>query len=209
MKEDAQLRERVLSHAGKRFFEEGFSRITTDELSRELGISKKTLYREFRSKKEILGAVVRRKLEEVERELAEVCDDEGRGFLERLRAQLHVATRIGHTLSKPFISDLARFAPELWEEISRFRQERVFSRMERLLRAGQEEGLLRREVEPKLLVTIVVTIAENLLVPGRLTELDFVPRDVIRHVELMIAHGVLSEAGEARLVELEGGREPK
>jgi len=41
------------------FLQRGFVRVTADDIAAELGISKATLYREFRSKEDILRAVVR------------------------------------------------------------------------------------------------------------------------------------------------------
>ena len=210
MDEGQSLRERIIRHVGPRFFEEGFSRTTTEELSRELGISKKTLYREFRSKEEIVREVVRRQLASVERELREVFDDESRGFVARLGAQLKVASRIMNTLGKPFLSDLARYAPEVWDEIQTFRHERVFSRLESIIGRGQEEGMIHPTVTPRLMVMIVETVADNLLVPGKLARSDLHPQDVIRHMGLMVAQGVLTEAGRrefdlSQLIENNGG----
>lgn len=198
MEQEKALQERIVNYAAPRFFQEGFSRITTEEISRDLGISKKTLYREFGTKEEIVRAVVRRQLASVEKELREVFDDESRSFLERLGSQLRVASRLLSTLGKPFLRDLSRYAPELWEEIQRFRHERVLDRMEGLLQRGKDEGMIRPEVEPKLLMLIVSTVADNLLVPGRLAELEISPQEVIGHMGMLVADGALTEAGKAR-----------
>ncbi len=198
MEQEHGLRERIVAYAGPRFFEEGFSRITTEELSRELGISKKTLYREFGTKEEIVRAVVRRQLATVERELAEVFEDENRCFVERLGAQLRVASRILNTLGKPFLRDLARYAPELWQEIQDFRHQRVFSRLEGIIQRGKDEGMIRPETDPRMLVTIITTVADNLLVPSKLAELDLVPQEVIRHMGMLVSQGILTAEGQKR-----------
>ncbi|NBF41158.1 MAG: TetR family transcriptional regulator [Spirochaetes bacterium] len=198
MEHENALQERIIKYAGPRFFTEGFSRITTEELSRELGISKKTLYREFGTKEEIVRAVVRRQLAEVEHELSGVFDDESRSFLERLGAQLRVASRIMSTLGTPFLKDLARYTPELWEEIQEFRHRRVFSRMEGVIQRGKDEGMIRAEADPRLIVVIVTTVADNLLVPRKVMELDLVPQEVIRHMGMLVAEGILTAEGRAR-----------
>ncbi|MFW6338672.1 MAG: TetR/AcrR family transcriptional regulator [Alkalispirochaetaceae bacterium] len=204
MEQENGLRERVIAYAGPRFFEEGFSRITTEELSRELGISKKTLYREFRTKKEIVRAVVRRQLAAVEQELAEVFEDESRSFVERLGAQLGVASRVMNTLGKSFLKDLGRYTPELWQEIQEFRHQRVFSRLEGIIRRGKDEGMIRPETDPRLLVQIVTTVADNLLVPSKLAELDLAPQEVIRHMGMLVSRGVLTAEGQERFGGLDG-----
>jgi AcrR family transcriptional regulator len=195
MAPDNALRDRIVRYAAPRFFEEGFSRITTEELSRELGISKKTLYREFGTKEEIVRAVVRKQLSEVEAELEDVFGDSSRVFSERLGSQLHVASRVLRTLRTPFLKDLARYTPEIWEEIQEFRHRRVFSRLEDVIRGGKEEGMIRADADPRLLVAIVTTVADNLLVPGKITELGIVPEEVIRHMGMLISEGVMTAEG--------------
>lgn len=199
MPQSGQLRERILAHAGPQFFEQGFSRITTQELARQLGISKKTLYREFSSKEEIVRAVVRRQLAEVDAELNHIFDDHNRSFLERFGAQMRVASRIMHSLSKPFLTDLSRYVPDLWEEIQEFRRRRVFDRMEEIIRGGQQEGMITARIDPKLMVRIIVTVADNLLVPDTLTDFDIRPQEVIRHMGILIGRGVLTDYGRRRL----------
>jgi AcrR family transcriptional regulator len=198
MAPDNTLRDRIVKHAAPRFLEEGFSRITTEELSRDLGISKKTLYREFGTKEEIVRAVVRKQLSEVEAELEDVFDDSSRLFSERLGSQLHVASRVLRTLRTPFLKDLARYTPEIWEEIQEFRHRRVLSRLEDLIRGGKEEGMIRADADPRMLVVIITTVADNLLVPNRIADLDIVPQEVIRHMGMLISEGAMTAEGRAR-----------
>ena len=201
MDQEKSLRERIITHAGPMFFEQGFSRITTEELSRQLGISKKTLYREFDSKEDIVRAVVRNRLALAGEELSLIFDDDSKSILERLGCQMKVASRVLQSLSKPFLSDLSRYVPDLWEEIQEFRRRRVFDRLEGMFRTGQSEGLINPRVNPKLLRMIIITIADNLLVPGTMAENDISPQEAIEHVGLMIGRGVLTETGRSKVIE--------
>ena len=201
MDQEKSLRERIIAHAGPMFFEQGFSRITTEELSRQLGISKKTLYREFDRKEEIVRAAVRRRLASAGEEFNLIFDDDSKNILERLGSQMKVASRMLQSLSRPFLADLSRYVPDLWEEIQEFRRRRVFDRLEGMFRQGQEEGLINPQVNPKLLRMIIVTIAENLLVPGTLAENDLSPQETIEHIGMLIGGGILTESGRRNVVE--------
>ena len=203
MGEHEELKERILRTAGAQFFEQGFSRITTEELSRQLGISKKTLYRVFVSKEAIVRSVVRRKLSEVDEELNRIFDDDTRSFLERFGSQMEIAGSILKMLSKPFLRDLSRHMPELWEEIQEFRRHRVLDRMEGLIRGGQQEGVIDAQLDPQLLVTIIITVADTLLVPDTLTARELNPRSIIAHMRTLLERGILTEYGRSRLEDSE------
>ena len=51
---DSEKRNQVLTLAKKRFERFGFNKTTVDEIARDAGISKRTLYQEFESKEQIL-----------------------------------------------------------------------------------------------------------------------------------------------------------
>ena len=50
---DMEIRDRILEKARDMFFKLGFSKVTMDEIAFELGMSKKTLYRYFKTKKNL------------------------------------------------------------------------------------------------------------------------------------------------------------
>ena len=52
------VRDRIVATAERIFLRSGFSRVLMDDLARELGMSKKTLYSHFASKEELLRAVL-------------------------------------------------------------------------------------------------------------------------------------------------------
>ncbi|MCL4538734.1 MAG: TetR/AcrR family transcriptional regulator [Bacteroidetes bacterium] len=55
-------RQAILDLAYAKFAEHGFKKVSIDEVAAELGISKKTVYKFFPSKEEILGEVVHAKM---------------------------------------------------------------------------------------------------------------------------------------------------
>ncbi len=201
MDREKNLRKRIITYAGPLFFEQGFSRITTEELCRRMGISKKTLYKEFDSKEELVREAVLSRLRAADAELSTIFEDENRSIVERIGSQMKVATRILQTLSTAFLSDLSRYAPELWEEIQEFRHRRVFDRLEGMINSGKREGTIKPELDSKLLVLIIITIADKLLVPAKIVENGIDPREMIRLIGMLIGGGILTETGRGQLLE--------
>ena len=67
----------MLDRSAEHFFRRGFRRVTSDELAREAGISKRTLYRHFRSKEEILSGVIEREMGRIAALLDAACGESG------------------------------------------------------------------------------------------------------------------------------------
>ncbi len=198
--------ERLVAIARRHFLSRGFSSVRTEDLAREAGISKKTLYRLFDSKNHMVMAVARSLMADIDQELTPVFEGNA-PFPERFSMLMHaIATHVG-SISGAFMADLSRHAPEVWEEIDRFRTTRVLNRLEGLIRQGIAEGYVDSQVEPRLAITIIFTLAQNVFTPDRLMELGVGPRDIIRVVLRLLSVGILTEKGRLHMTQKEGSNE--
>jgi AcrR family transcriptional regulator len=81
------LKERILVAAEKVFSEKGFYEAKITKIAEEAGVSVGTIYRFYRSKEELYREVIRKKLEEMEREIEEAV--KGKSPLEALKAYVN------------------------------------------------------------------------------------------------------------------------
>src|SRR5437763_16934818 len=104
-------RARILRQARTHFFTQGYSRFTMDDLAAELGMSKKTLYRHFAGKDEIMGAVIREFSHDVRSTAEEILQNRALNFPEKLRAFVEGMVQRLSALRPHTIRDLERYAP--------------------------------------------------------------------------------------------------
>ncbi len=82
----------IVEAAGRLFFARGFARVSMDDLARELGMSKKTIYRHFPDKHSLMTAVLDRQFAAMERTLDAAAEEaEGRPFGVRVQRFLIAA----------------------------------------------------------------------------------------------------------------------
>ena len=108
-------KERILELANDRFLKMGFNKVTLDELSTELGISKKTMYKFFPSKEELVKTIVWLMLRRVEKEVHRISEDP-KPFVHRLADLILFIGKTVGRFSKSFQQDMKRFAPMIWAE---------------------------------------------------------------------------------------------
>ena len=53
-----KLKDRILTRAEEMFLKSGYSKVTMDEIASNLGMSKKTLYKYFSSKEELVKEII-------------------------------------------------------------------------------------------------------------------------------------------------------
>ncbi len=160
----AETRLRIVLAAKDRFVAAGFSVVTMDEIARDLGMSKKTLYQFFPGKLDLLLATTRQNAQACESELDAIAAEK-LDFFERARKTFAHISRIYSRLSPAYMTDIRRNAPQVWAEIQTFRRERVGRQMHALLEQGIKQGVLRKDLDRDTLVRLYLTMTSALLNP--------------------------------------------
>ncbi len=160
----AETRRRIVAAALGRFMANGFSTVTMDDIARELGMSKKTLYEFFPGKKELLRETTRYKHAECERELDDIAAEK-LDFFARARKTFDDIARMYSRLTPAYMTDIRRYAPVVWADYQKFRRERVSRRILALLDFGVAQGVLRKDLDRETLVRLYLTMTSALLNP--------------------------------------------
>ncbi len=160
----AESRRRVVSVALERFLAAGFSSVTMDDLARELGMSKKTLYEMFPSKLELLREASEFKSERWREEMAAIARD-SRDFFERAGRTFQFVAELYSRLSHAYLTDLRRSAPSVWADMQEFRRKCVRRNILDLLEQGVRERVVRSDIDPDRLAEMYLTMTSGLLNP--------------------------------------------
>ncbi|BBM70100.1 hypothetical protein RmaAA213_19460 [Rhodothermus marinus] len=190
----AAVRARILEAARRRFFREGYARVTMDELARELGMSKKTLYQHFPTKAALAAAVMEAFRAQVAEGLGRIFEDHTLSLPERLARAFAEAVRHLRQIEKPFLEDLARFLPDVWAETERFRSETIARLLGGALREGRAAGFIRTDVPVEIMLRSFQAVAERLVTPSALMELPYTLPEMIRLVIQLLFEGMLTDA---------------
>lgn len=155
---------RIVAVAHERFMASGFNSVTMDDIARELGMSKKTLYEFFPGKTELLREAMKFKCDNWQKEMNAIAK-ETTGFFERARRTFRFIAQMYAKLSQSYLTDLRRCAPEVWSDMQKFRRGRVRGNILDLLRQGIREGVLRKDLDPEALADLYLTMTTALINP--------------------------------------------
>lgn len=193
MTEADEVRARILEKAGQFFITHGYSRVTMDDIASELRMSKKTLYRHFSSKEELGEAAIAASFARLGEELQAILTDERREFGERLES--FIRTLAGrYERGAVVLRDLQRDAPALWQKLLELRRDSVQKRFGMLLAAGVKRGALRADVEPRLVLRMVLTLVDQLMRPDVLAELGMTAEQLFPRMLGVILDGLRPRA---------------
>lgn len=197
--EDRAARERILDAARKLFLERGFLRTTADDIARELGISKATLYKTFRSKDEILRVVVRETMAEIQAGVEGLVDDASLGFVEKIAALLAFLADRMSRLGPVLVRDIQRAVPDLWQEVLDFRRDKILRNFGIILESGRSEGFFRADVDPDILLQMFLNLVQQFVTPDEVRRTGRSPAVLLGSVIKVFFQGILTDKGRLDL----------
>lgn len=192
-------REEILDKAIVLFFERGIASLTMESLAARLGVSKVTLYKYFPGKDQLIGSAVERRMEVVAGQLDAMDDLPAGAFIERIGLFFSVMDQFVKPAMAVFFRDLASEAPWLWDRIQRFRAERVFPKLARLIEDGQAAGYVRSDLDKGLAATLLVAMAEQVARPDFIFRLPLPPTEVVGAIVSILLGGILNDKGRELL----------
>jgi AcrR family transcriptional regulator len=170
-----------------------------DDLAGELGMSKKTLYAHFPSKTVLLESVLADKFGEVETELAAITTDARIEFPERLHALLACIRKHTDEVQPPFMRDVAREMPELFEKVRVHRRAMIHRHFASVLREGKAAGMIRGDVPERIMIEFLIGAADAIVNPQKLGELGLTARAAFTEIILIFLEGAMTDHGRMKL----------
>lgn len=190
---------RIVEAARRHFLQHGFRSVTMDDLAEAMGMSKKTLYVHFKTKRELLAAVIERKLGDLEATMDAVPSGGTKEFAATLHRLLTGIRQQAQEISPTFARDLAREEPGLFERIKSKRREVIGRTFTRILSVGQKAKHIRGDIPADILVEILVGLADAVAVPEKVAARGMAPGDMLTIVLKVFLDGVQTQKGASSL----------
>ncbi|HYW82104.1 MAG TPA: TetR/AcrR family transcriptional regulator [Spirochaetia bacterium] len=190
---DTEKRQKILDRSRSLFLMRGVSSLTMEEIASLQGISKKTLYRYFPNKDALASAAIEEKIAEVAGRIGEIGGRKDLSFLEKIGEILRTVSRQMAELGEGLVRDLYYNQPELWAKIDRYRREHVFVIIEKLLAEGVKSGLIRPDVDGRLVPALFVTTISSVMNPEQFVKMTVPPVEFFEAVVKILFGGILTE----------------
>jgi len=184
----------LLKQAGEIFMRYGLKSVTMDDVCRELGISKKTLYQYVSDKNDLIAKVLDQDIQEDEKVICALQTSGLSAIDELLHIQKMVTEKVQHMHSS-IIYDLKKYYPESWGRIIRHRNEFIVGCIEQNIIKGQQEGVFRTDIHSALIAKIYASRIEVSIDPSLYSGLKITPAEVYAEAMRYHIRGIATEKG--------------
>ncbi|MDO9613887.1 MAG: TetR/AcrR family transcriptional regulator [Bacteroidota bacterium] len=151
---DPKLQE-ILKRTVELFYEFGIRNLNMDDISRSLGISKKTLYQYVKSKEDLIEKLFYYDEMKWDEELSKVNFEELNAIEILIQVSLKVFEEMGKLNSK-LKFELKKYYEPVYNEFMVRKQNHIFSQMSKNIEKGIKEGLYRSDVNIDLVAGLYV-----------------------------------------------------
>lgn len=151
--------DRIILGAEELFLQAGIRSVTMDDIARHLGMSKKTIYHFFSDKNDLVTVLVRKKLQEDECQIVDIINKSS-NVIEEMINMMKASEEIFGRINPIVIHDMQKYHPESWAEFQKFKAEVLVKTLEELLSKGIEQGLIRADLDVKILAKMRVNQVE-------------------------------------------------
>lgn len=146
-------RQRILEIATEQFARFGVRTVTMEDLARQAGISKKTIYQEFEDKKDLVKAVFAAILEEDQRKLSLILE-QGDGVIEHLVQTSRMMRDRLTSINPLVIMEVQKYFPEAWKLFESFKDQTIQKDLVNVLELGKKLGYFREEIDSRILAKV-------------------------------------------------------
>jgi len=186
------IKDRIIQQAGRLFFQYGVKGTSMDEVASSLGISKRTIYENFRDKEDLLLSYLKQVCEDRKKtvqELMERFDNVVEVFLHIM--EIHKTATFANI---KFYEDIYRYYPN----VDAFLKEESHKANEffvQFLKKGVEQGVIRENLNIEVVAFLVEESTSIYMRASHIDKFPFSFSELISTVMVNFIRGISTEKG--------------
>lgn len=196
-----ETREQVLAAGREILLGDGLRAITTNAIAQRAHASKKTLYKLFPSKDELVEEILVSFMEENLSRWDKILERD-ESAIDRILASMKFVTEFLPQIQNRLINQVESVAPQLWAKIDAIRMKRL-QKLKALMEEAQQEGFFRPDIDPNHWILLLTGTIRSVITPKVLLHTGIPLMALIRSIQSIYFDGSLTEKGKRYIADKE------
>jgi AcrR family transcriptional regulator len=184
----------IISSCLKLFIKYGIKSVTMDDIARELGMSKKTLYVFFKDKNELIMQVMQSVLSFHKIQTKNILKSQHNAIDESFEI-FSLNTRELSEVKPALLFELKKYYPDAWKLHDDFKNNFMFSSLMTNLEKGKKEGLYRKQINTKIISIAYSNMINSILESESYSDKEFNFGALYNELFYYHIRGIASEKG--------------
>ncbi len=188
------MKDKIVEQSEEKFFKDGFYKTTMDEVASELGMSKKTIYKFFPSKDDLIMAIAKHFMNRMKRKILPALNSD-KNAIEKLGELIKILAGVSEKISSKRMEEMKRHFPQIWNEIDSFRTKMMFENITRVIDQGKAEGLFV-DYPTSIVMNMLVASIRSVVNPDFILNNNFSIIEAARFAFKILICGIVTEKGK-------------
>ncbi|MCU0428644.1 MAG: TetR/AcrR family transcriptional regulator [Cytophagaceae bacterium] len=149
----------ILMKSGELFLRFGIKSISMDDISRQLAISKKTIYQYFSDKEELVQEFMKAFLQAEMNQMLEL-KRESKNVIDELIKSSHFMKQQISNINPTLIYDLKKYHPKAWKCFEEYKWNFLVNEIRETLLEGIKGGYFRKDIDVEILTRMRIEQVE-------------------------------------------------
>ncbi|MBA9079644.1 MULTISPECIES: TetR/AcrR family transcriptional regulator [Rufibacter] len=145
-----ELRERILQTALELFFQKGIKAVSMDDVATRLAVSKKTIYKCFTNKDELVFEAMKPYIKSLEQSCFTSIEN-SENAMEGLFRMVEMVKEIMRQVHPSIFFDLQKYHPSAWNLWVEHRNSFFLAQVKENIQRGIEEKLFRKDIDVEIM----------------------------------------------------------
>lgn len=145
-----EVRDYIINEADKLFCQYGFKSVTMDDIAKHLGISKKTIYQNFKDKNELINILIKDRIVNQDLQMNN-CFAKSENAVQELYLGMQDMDYFLATMNPMLFYDLQKYHQEAWLKFVAFKEKEIGRKISENLERGKQEGLYRADIDTEII----------------------------------------------------------
>lgn len=185
--------EKIIDTGEEKFFKDGFYKTTMNEIASELRMSKKTIYKFFPSKEDLIFAIGKHFMNRMKNSILPALNSE-KNAIEKLEWLMQILAKTSENISVQRMEEMKRHFPSLWNEIDGFRTRMMFDNITKIIEQGKKEGLFI-DYPPIIIMNVLVASVRSVVNPDFVLNNNYSIIEAARYAFKIIIGGIVTKKG--------------
>ncbi|MGA2824267.1 MAG: helix-turn-helix domain-containing protein [Bacteroidales bacterium] len=184
----------ILEQVRRLYHRYGIKSVTMDDVAEHLCISKKTLYKYFTDKEDLVRNIVMMDHSKRNKFFQEIKNKD-LNAIEELFEVYRMINTMFRDYNASMEYDIRKYYPDLYSKVKEIRRNKMYNTMYINMNKGKKEGLYRKELNSKIIARLHVFKVENMFDNDIFTMEELISVKVFNEVFVYHMQGIMSENG--------------
>ena len=178
------------------FMRYGIKSVSMDDIAREVGISKKTLYQHVEDKRQLVTEVFESHIKNDESACCTIMDQTANPIQQLLDLAQHIISRFRH-LNPSTLYDIQKYYPRCWKMFTNHKNEFIYQQIIDNLHLGIKTGLYRSELNVAIVAKLYISLIDLVTKPEQFQGDKIEYLDVYKQLFDYHLNAIMSEEGRS------------